>query len=30
MESAVFSDLLARLVRKGLDVQKLEVTRQDD
>ena len=30
MEPAVYADLLARLTRKGLDVQKLELTRQDD
>ena len=30
MEPAVYADLLGRLARKGLDVQKLEPTRQDD
>ncbi len=30
MEPAVYADVLARLARKGLDVQKLELTRQDD
>ena len=30
MESAVYADVLARLTRKGLDLQKLELTRQDD
>jgi len=30
MERAVYADVLARLARKGLEVQKLELTRQDD
>ena len=30
MEPTVYADLLARLARKGLDVQKLELTRQED
>ena len=30
MEPAVYADVLARLARKGLDLQKLELTRQDD
>lgn len=30
MEPAVYAELLARLARKGLEVQKLETTRQDD
>ena len=30
MDPAVYAELLARLARKGLNVQKLEVTRQDD
>ena len=30
MEPAIYTDVLARLARKGLDVQKLETTRQDD
>lgn len=30
MEPATYADLLVRLARKGLDVQKLEPTRQDD
>jgi apolipoprotein D and lipocalin family protein len=30
MDPAVYADLLARLARKGLNLQKLELTRQDD
>ena len=30
MEPAVYADVLARLTRKGLDLQKLELTRQED
>jgi apolipoprotein D and lipocalin family protein len=30
MEPAVYADVLARLARKGLDLQKLELTRQED
>ena len=30
MEPAVYADVLARLARKGLEVQKLELTRHDD
>jgi apolipoprotein D and lipocalin family protein len=30
MDPAVYADLLARLTRKGLDMKKLELTRQED
>jgi len=30
MDAATYTDVLSRLTRKGLDVQKLETTRQDD
>ena len=30
MDPAIYADVLVRLTRKGLDVQKLEATRQDD